>query len=120
MRVAGRRFVPLVLAVAIGLGSAAASPWASGSPDGLQKVAQREGFADTGRLHAIQADAPVPDYAFPGVADERLAGGLAGFAGTLVAFALGLGAARVLRRRSGDAASPHPTVASQWSSTRSS
>ena len=36
-------------------------------------------------------EAPVPDYAFPGVEDERLATGLAGFTGTLLVFALGFG-----------------------------
>jgi hypothetical protein len=109
-RLARQGFVLLALAVAIGVGTAA-SPWASASPDGLEKVAEREGFADTRRLHAIQEDAPVRDYAFPGVANERLASGLAGFTGTLVVFALGLGA-RALRRRSGDGKAPHPTVAS--------
>ena len=111
IRLARQGFLLLALAVAIGLGTAA-SPWTAASPDGLEKVAAREDFADTGRLHAIQQDAPVRDYAFPGVANERLASGLAGFAGTLVVFALGLGAARALRRRSGDGAPPHTTVAS--------
>ena len=53
----------------------------------------------TGRLAPIQEDAPVPDYAFPGVANERLATGLAGFVGTLGVFAVGFGVAAVARRR---------------------
>ena len=36
----------------------------------------------------------MPDYAFPGVDDERLATGLAGFAGTLIVFMAGYGVAR--------------------------
>ena len=41
----------------------------------------------------------MPDYAFPGVDDPRVATGLAGFAGTLMVFGLGYGAARLARRR---------------------
>jgi hypothetical protein len=111
MRLARRGFVLLALAVAVGLGTAV-SPWASASPDGLERVAEGKDFADAGRAHAIQEDAPIPDYAFPGVENEQLATGLAGFAGTLVVFAVGLGAARVLRRRPEDGAVPHTTGAS--------
>ncbi|WP_354697730.1 hypothetical protein DSM112329_03369 [Paraconexibacter sp. AEG42_29] len=93
-----RLFVILALAVAIGLATAV-SPFASASPDGLEKVAQDKGFVDDGRLHALQDDAPVPDYAFPGIDDERLATGVAGFTGTLAVFALGSGLAYVIRRR---------------------
>jgi hypothetical protein len=97
----GRRaFTALALAVAIGLGTAV-SPWASSSPDGLQRVAGDKGFVDRGRLHRVQTDAPVAGYAFPGVRDQRLAKGLAGFAGTLVVFGLGSGGTALLRRRAG-------------------
>ena len=43
--------------------------------------------------------APIADYAFPGVDDERLATGLAGFTGTLLVFALGFGVVKLARRR---------------------
>jgi hypothetical protein len=99
-RLGRRAFTALALAVAIGLGTAV-SPWASASPDGLQKVAGDQGFADRGRVHRVQADAPAAGYAVPGVRDERLAKGLAGFAGTLVVFGLGSGGAALLRRRAG-------------------
>ena len=46
-----------------------------------------------------QEEAPAPGYAFPGVEDERLATGLAGFTGTLLVFAVGYGLARVVVRR---------------------
>ena len=93
-----RLFIVLAVALAIGLATAV-SPYASSSPDGLEKVAEQKAFLDQGRLAAIQEDAPVPDYAFPGVGDARLATGLAGFAGTLGVFALGYGLAAVVRRR---------------------
>jgi hypothetical protein len=91
-------FTILALAVAIGL-AAAASPFASTSPDGLEKVAADKAFIEQGTLHSLQEDSPVPDYAFPGVDDPRVATGLAGFAGTLLVFGLGYGAARLGRRR---------------------
>jgi PDGLE domain len=88
----------LALALAVGLATAA-SPFASSSPDGLEKVAEDKAFLDDGKLASIQEDSPIPDYAFPGVENERVATGLAGFVGCLGVFALGYGLAYVLRRR---------------------
>ena len=85
-------FTILALAVAVGLATAV-SPYASSSPDGLEKVAGDQAFLDRGRT----GEAPVPDYAVPGVGDPRLATGLAGFAGTLLVFGAGLAVAA--RRR---------------------
>jgi hypothetical protein len=87
----------LALAVAIGLATAV-SPFASASPDGLEKVAEQQAFLEQGRLAPVQESAPAPDYAFPGVDDPRLATALAGFTGTLLVFALGAGAVAVARR----------------------
>jgi hypothetical protein len=92
-----RWFTVLALAVAVGLGTAF-SPLASSSPDGLEKVAEQQGFLDRGRPAAVHEQAPVPDYAFPGVEDARLATALAGFAGTLGVFLLGAGVVAVVRR----------------------
>ena len=91
-----RLFTILAVAVAIGLATGL-SPYASASPDGLEKVAERQGFPEQGRLHAVQETSPIPDYAFPGVGDARLATGLAGFAGTLGVFAVGFGLAAAVR-----------------------
>jgi cobalt/nickel transport protein len=93
-----RWFTVFALAVAIALGTAF-SPFASGSPDGLEKVAQDKGFVDRGRLAAVQQEAPAPDYAFLGVDDPRVATALAGFAGTLGVFLLAAGVVAVVRRR---------------------
>jgi hypothetical protein len=92
-----RWFTILALAVAIGLGTAF-SPFASSSPDGLEKVAEEQGFRDRAQPGPVQDDAPVPDYAFPGIEDARLATAVAGFAGTLGVFLLGSGVVTVLRR----------------------
>ncbi len=93
-----RVFTVLALAVAVGLATGV-SPYASSSPDGLERVAADKAFLDQGRPHAVQADSPVPDYAFPGVDDERVATGLGGFSGTLAVFALAYGVAVIARRR---------------------
>jgi hypothetical protein len=97
-RVSPRAFVAVVLALAVGLAFGLA-PYASSSPDGLTRVAGDKGFADGAALDSIQADSPIPGYAFPGIANERLARGVAGVVGTLGVFATGCGVALVLRRR---------------------
>jgi hypothetical protein len=86
-------FTIIALALAIGLATAA-SPFASSHPDGLERVATDKGFIDTGTSHS----GPIRDYAFPGVANERVATGLAGFAGTLIVFGFAYGIARGRRR----------------------
>ena len=97
MRISTKLFTVLALAVAVGLATVA-SPYASSSPDGLERVAGDKAFLEQGKLHAVQEDSPVPDYAFPGVDDARVATGVAGFVGTLAVFGLGYGIAAVARR----------------------
>jgi hypothetical protein len=90
--------VGLTLAVAVALFSPLASP----HPDGLERVAEDEGFVERAR------DAPyeiIPDYILPGVGSEGLATIFAGIVGTLVVFGLTYGMAWVLRRRAGRATS---------------
>jgi cobalt/nickel transport protein len=89
------RWIWIGLAIALAVGgllSLAASP----HPDGLERVAEDKGFLEKAvgipLLHS-----PLPDYLFPGIPDERLATGLAGFLGTLALFALGCGVGWVLR-----------------------
>ena len=89
-----RLFTILALALAIGLATAI-SPLASTAPDGLNRVAQDHAFEQRGTTH----EAPVSGYAFPGVHNEKLAKGLAGFTGTLLVFALGFGLVKAARRR---------------------
>jgi hypothetical protein len=86
------------LLVALGL-AFFLSPEASSSPDGLNKVAIDEGFADTETDHAL-ADAPTAGYGVDGVEDERLSTGLAGVIGVTVTFALAGGLFLLVRRGS--------------------
>jgi hypothetical protein len=72
------------------------SPVASAFPDGLEKVANDNGFIN-------KAEGPIlsliPDYAFPGVSNRDLATIIAGIVGVLLLFGLGLGLALLLRKR---------------------
>jgi len=96
-----RGLVVLAVAVAIGL-AAAVSPFASSSPDGLQRVAEEHGFAHRERTR----EAPITGYAFPGIHDERLAKGVAGFAGTIVVLAAGWGLMALVGRSRRRVATP--------------
>ena len=87
----------LTLALAVGL-AAAAAPFASSAPDGLQAVAEQHGFAGQGQIRDLQAAAPARGYVFPATGGGRLATGLAGLAGTLVVFAMGYLLAAGMRR----------------------
>ena len=60
-----------------------------------RSVAEDHSFSDTGKTQA----GPIDGYAFPGVHNERLAKGLAGFTGTVLVFALGFGLVKLARRR---------------------
>ncbi len=91
----GARWIWIGLAAALAVGtllSLAASP----SPDGLQRVALDKGFAPKA-APALPKLSLLHGYKIPGIADPKLATGLAGFLGTLALFALGCGAGWVLR-----------------------
>jgi hypothetical protein len=97
------RFTAFVVA---GLALAAAlafflSPHASSEPDGLERVAIDEGFADEESNHALD-DTPTAGYAVRGVDDDGLSTGLAGLIGVGVTFALAAGLFLVVRRRGGE------------------
>jgi cobalt/nickel transport system permease protein len=73
------------------------SPFASSSPDGLEKVAADKGLNTGEQTHAL-ADGPLADYAVKGVDNEKLSTGLAGVIGVTVTFAVGLGLFLVLKK----------------------
>ncbi len=85
-----------VIGLLLALGVALLSPLASPHPDGLERVAEDEGFLDQAQ------DAPyqiIPDYAFPGIENEALATIAAGLVGTILLFAAAYALAWLLRRR---------------------
>jgi len=73
--------------------------YAAGTPDGLTKVSEDQGFAQTETDHEL-GDSPLADYSARGVDDDRLSVGVAGVVGTLVVLVAGTGLALALRRRS--------------------
>ena len=63
------------------------SGFASGDPDGLERVSIDQGFDETAQDHAL-ADSPLADYAVEGVEDGRLSTGLAGVIGVALTLAI--------------------------------
>jgi cobalt/nickel transport system permease protein len=81
----------LVLALAVTL----LAPLASPHPDGLERVAEDQGFIETAQ------DAPyeiIPDYVLPGIPDEAVATIGAGVVGTLIVAGVAFAAARLRRQ----------------------
>ena len=82
--------VGLVVCLAV----AALSPLASSSPDGLERVAEDEGFL------GLAQDVPfslISNYIFPGIENEAVATILAGLIGTLILFGMVYSLARLLK-----------------------
>jgi cobalt/nickel transport system permease protein len=85
-----------VVGLLVALALVIASPLASSRPDGLEWVAEQNGFLETARgpLYRI-----IPDYLFPGISSEALATIVAGVLGALIVFGVGLGVAYSRRNR---------------------
>lgn len=94
-RPAGSRLVWGV-GLAIALLLAILSPLASAYPDGLERVAEQQGFLNAAQDPTYNI---IPDYVFPGVSNEAAATILAGIVGTLLVFGVALGIAYARRRR---------------------
>lgn len=71
------------------------SLFASGSPDGLEKVAEDQGFMATALEFPFAT--LMPDYAFP-IKNEWLATSLAGLIGTVFTFLILFGIGRLLAK----------------------
>ena len=77
------------------------SPFASTSPDGLEKVAETKGFKEKGEAGRFWKHAPLPDYALPWIGNEKVSAALAGLLGTLAIFLIALGVGKLLRSSPG-------------------
>jgi hypothetical protein len=88
--------VALIISVVL----AALSPLASGSPDGLEKVAENHGFLGLEQGTPFQL---IADYVFPGIHNEALATILAGILGTAILFGLVYGLGKLVTHRSTEA-----------------
>ena len=90
-------FVVVGLLVAVTL-AAVVSQWASSEPDGLNKVAQDQGFASTEEDHTFD-DSPVAGYEVDGVENEVMSKALSGLLGVVVTFVIGAGLFAMMRVR---------------------
>ncbi len=84
--------VGLLIAIVL----AVASPLASSHPDGLEWVAEQQGFIQVAQEPLYEV---IPDYVLPGVPDEAVATILAGIVGALIVFGVALGVAYARRNR---------------------
>jgi cobalt/nickel transport system permease protein len=93
---ANRSSVVWVAGLLIALALVVLAPLASARPDGLEWVAEQQGFLDTARDPLYNL---IPDYVLPGVSNEAAATILAGFIGALLVFAMFFAVALLRRRR---------------------
>ncbi|MDD5747866.1 MAG: PDGLE domain-containing protein [Actinomycetota bacterium] len=91
----------LIAAVAVSIVLATfVSPFASSSPDGLEKVAEDKGFGKKAEeKEPAWRNSPVPDYVVGGEKneDKKWATGLAGFIGVLITIAVTLMVCLIVR-----------------------
>lgn len=73
------------------------SQFASGEPDGLERVATDEGFAQSAEEHGL-ADSAFADYATRGIDNEQLSLAVAGASGVTLTLVVGHGLASSRRR----------------------
>lgn len=75
----------VLLGLATALAVTLLAPFASGSPDGLERVAEDLGFLGLGRDASYQV---IPDYTVPFLGDTALSTIVAGIVGALIVFGL--------------------------------
>ncbi len=75
------------------------SYFGSGSPDGLERVAEQAGLAEKAQDSSAERS-PLAGYEVEGVEHDALSGGLAGVAGAVVVLALAGGLTYAVRRTS--------------------
>jgi cobalt/nickel transport system permease protein len=91
-------FVAGALVVAVAL-VVFVSPFASGSPDGLKRVAADKGFETAAAQQPVWRFSPLGGYHLPGLGNDKVATAVAGLLGTVILFALVILVGRVLGRR---------------------
>lgn len=74
------------------------SPFASSSPDGLEKVAESKGFAEKGEGWKLWKYAPFSDYAIPWIKNEKVSTALSGLIGTLAIFLIAFGIGKIIKK----------------------
>ena len=74
------------------------SPFASSSPDGLEKVAETKGFSEKGEEWTSWKYAPFSDYSIPWIKNEKVSTAFSGLIGTLAIFFIAIGIGKVTKR----------------------
>jgi cobalt/nickel transport protein len=72
------------------------SPFASSSPDGLEKVAEMKGFAGKGEGWKVWKYAPFSEYTIPWIKNEKVSTALSGLIGTFAIFFIVMGLGKFL------------------------
>ncbi len=72
------------------------SPLASSHPDGLEWVAEQNGFLETAKEAMYNI---IPDYSMPGISDPNLATIVAGILGVIIVFGVAFGIAQMEKRK---------------------
>jgi hypothetical protein len=81
------------------------SQFASSEPDGLEYVAEGQGFADTAEEHDL-ADLPLADYGENLETEGAISTGVAGLIGVIATLAVGFGLFWLIRSPNDDAPDP--------------
>ncbi len=100
-----KRFLIIILVVSLVI-AGFVSWFASSKPDGLERVAEDQGFIEKAEDTSYEI---FPDYKVPGV-NKFLSKGLAGVIGTLATFGLILLLGKIIYRKKGqgDSGAPYP------------
>jgi len=92
--------VGITIAVVVAVSAAA---FASGEPDGLERVAEDKGFDELAQEPGYEI---LPDYTTPGIDNEVLSTTIAGIVGIVVVAALTIGLGKLLQARRRDGTAP--------------
>jgi cobalt/nickel transport protein len=101
-RISTRTFFAVFLLAGL-LIAGVASYYASSHPDGLNFVAEKAGFSNHEKASPT-SDGPLAGYSTKGIDNDRLSGGVAGVAGSLLVLSIAGGMFWVLRRRAAEGA----------------
>ena len=93
-----KKFYALFFIAALSL-AGVISFYASSSPDGLEKVAEDEGFLESAEDSAL-SNSPLADYGLAGLDSERLSVGIAGVIGVVVTAIIALALFTLIKKRS--------------------
>ncbi len=74
------------------------SPFASSSPDGLERVAEDKGFIHKAEEKVV-LNSPIPDYSIPAVKNEILSTSLSGLIGTIITLSVSFGIGYIVIKR---------------------